>query len=235
MGAGAGADGPSAEGASERASRASCRRHGPERPDGHGRGLRRPGAACGLGPSPGPLARSLLPRPPSAPSLDSPRGPRPARLHPPGPAPRPRPPPEPAPGPQGRPEAWAVPSLPIPPEGSRPLPQPGPSLLGSPPVPAGGTPTPGLRAQPALAPPPHPGSGCVPGPLLRRPARWARPPQPGPGHPRSRGVSAAASPAPEKGPEAPGCVGRVLCILHCRVVPARFSFYWALFGGGLGS
>lgn len=98
--------------------------------------------AGSAGPSPGPPARSLLPRPPSAPSPGFPPGPRPARLHPPGPAPRPRPPPEPAPGPQGRPEAWAVPSLPMPPEGSRPLPQAGPSLLGSPPVPAGGTPKP---------------------------------------------------------------------------------------------
>ena len=61
-GAGAGADGPSAEGASERASRASRRRHGPERPDGHGRGLRRPGAAYGLG---RPLPRASLPEPPS--------------------------------------------------------------------------------------------------------------------------------------------------------------------------
>lgn len=126
--------------------------------------------AGSAGPSPGPPARSLLPRPPSAPSPGFPPGPRPARLHPPGPAPRPRPPPEPAPGPQGRPEAWAVPSLPMPPEGSRPLPQAGPSLLGSPPVPAGGTPKP--APNPASGPslpsrrPPTRALGVFPGPCF---------------------------------------------------------------------
>lgn len=98
--AGAGADGPSAEGASERAreraseraSRASRRRHGPERPDGHGRGLRRPGAACG------PVRPGRPPHRPScrAPGLGVSGAP---------PVPRgagPRPP--------GRPEAWPGPS-----------------------------------------------------------------------------------------------------------------------------
>lgn len=171
--------------------------------------------AGSAGPSPGPPARSLLPRPPSAPSPGFPPGPPPGPPAPPGPGPETPAAPRAGPRPAGPPRGLGRALTPDPTGGIAPPPPTRALPPGLAARPGRGhpqtRPKPGLRAQPALAPPPHPGSGCVPGPLLRRPARRARPPQPGPGHPRSRG---AASPAPEKGPEAPGCVGRVLCILH---------------------
>lgn len=153
---------PSAEGerASQPASRASRRRHGPERPDGHGRGLRRPGAACG------PVRPGRPPPRPScwAPGLVASGARR---------APQSRPP---APGP---PRAWAGP--PMPPPGSLPLPQPGPCLRARR-LPAPRHPKLGLGGPAALAPPARRGARrYLPGPRLPGAQLWACPPPDRPG------------------------------------------------------
>lgn len=170
-GAGAGADGPSAEGASERASRASRRRHGPERPDGHGRGLRRPGAACGLG---RPLPRASRPEPPPPAPLGPlswiPPGPPPGPPAPPGPGPETPAAPRAGPRPAGPPRGLGRALTPdatggiAPPPPSRALP---PGLAARPGRGHPQTrPKPGLRAQPALAPPPTRALGVFPGPCF---------------------------------------------------------------------
>lgn len=185
-----------------------------ERPDGHGRGLRR---WCGLRarpPGAPPLTLLLGPQPGCLP------GPRPCPAEP---APGPRAAPRPGPGPPDAPAGLALPSRALPP-GLAACPRRG---------------RPGARHEvAALAPraaPGHPGS-VFPGQASGAQLLWACPPliRPSWSPARRRGASAAV-PASGKGSRPQGGMrksfGAILALLHrWRWSPANLSFHWALLG-----